>query len=141
MDGLRRVGVSLGSVAIAVVLSSVVISLATERRLDPGWFFIFSIFAVPGWLISIPMVLVMRKFDGWRFWVSLVAGTMIGPALVETLYGEPRIIGWSGMPVGILGVSRIYVLLAAGVCFIGTSIYLYVYREASVRAREWRWKG
>ncbi len=138
MDGLRRVLVSLGSVAVAVLVTWVVMSWAFERRIDPGWFFLIAVFAVPGWVVSIPMVLAMRRFEGWRFWVSLVAGTMIGPVIVALLHTKTGVSSWVN-GAGMALAYRDYLFLAAGVSFIGTSIYLYVYRTDAVRAREWRW--
>lgn len=37
------------------------------------------------WVITLPLVLLVRRFDGWRFWFLAVSGTLVGPALMIAL--------------------------------------------------------
>jgi len=40
------------------------------------------VFALPGWLIALPLILGVARIDGWRFWALLGLGTTIGPAVI-----------------------------------------------------------
>ena len=37
------------------------------------------------WVISLPLVLLINRFDGWRSWFLAVIGTLMGPALLVAL--------------------------------------------------------
>jgi hypothetical protein len=39
------------------------------------------LFSIPGWLIALPLVLLVRDFRGWRAWAWFVAGASIGPLI------------------------------------------------------------
>ena len=44
--------------------------------------FFVSAVGVSGWLIAVPIVLLVRDYTGWRFWVWGATGLCIGPAMV-----------------------------------------------------------
>src|ERR1700691_4565995 len=58
-------------------------------------------FSLPGWMIAIPIVVLVKNFGGWRLWVWGAAGFCIGPAFIFAvgIYGSltnPRSsVSWS----------------------------------------------
>ncbi|MGA9069441.1 MAG: hypothetical protein WB424_04235 [Terracidiphilus sp.] len=34
------------------------------------------------WVLALPFVLLISRFNGWRFWFLAVSGTLMGPALL-----------------------------------------------------------
>ena len=41
----------------------------------------FFLFALPGWLIALPFVIVFKDAEGWRGWATLLIGSAIGPGV------------------------------------------------------------
>jgi predicted MFS family arabinose efflux permease len=37
------------------------------------------------WVVTLPLVLLISRFDGWRFWFLALSGTLTGPALLIAL--------------------------------------------------------
>jgi hypothetical protein len=93
-------------------------------------FFLISSFL--GWVIAIPVVLALRNFNGWRFWVYLALGVLIGPVLwlaldAYSLVTNPRSqFDLTSMP---------YVV---AVSFLTTLFYLLAMRWAQAGARRTR---
>jgi hypothetical protein len=93
----------------------------------PGLVFVF-LFSLPGWVLSIPVVLIVTNVRGWRFWMYLVIGCSIGPLLMFgiALYGfltDPRTDGFAA------GASPLLFLGTAVSC-LTTLIYLLLLRRA-----------
>lgn len=88
----------LGAATLPVV--SVIMGLLSSRhlfRLNMDTFSIllaYALFALPGWVLSLPFVVLFRTATGYRFLLILLIGTAIGPAFM---------LGWSllsgGWPV------------------------------------------
>jgi hypothetical protein len=37
------------------------------------------------WVVTLPFVLLISRFNGWRFWFLAASGTLMGPALLIAL--------------------------------------------------------
>ena len=88
---LCRAGLSL---VCAVVASAIVCAVAIAfnyeefSRLSSGWLhFVRGAVIVIGiaWILTLPLVLLIGRFDGWRLWFLAVSGTLSGPALLIAL--------------------------------------------------------
>jgi hypothetical protein len=84
--------------------------------------------SLPGWLLAIPAVLLVRDLRRWRFWVYLALGSFIGPVLILGIafYSAVRAPNFAGFPRD--SMSTAY--LAAGISFLTTLIYLLLLRRA-----------
>jgi hypothetical protein len=74
------------AVLAAVIVCAVVIAYNYEAFSQSltGWFLFVRgavLVIMLAWVITLPLVLWVGRFDGWRFWVLAVSGTFIGPAL------------------------------------------------------------
>jgi predicted MFS family arabinose efflux permease len=75
------------------------------------------------WVITLPLVLLISRFDGWRSWFLAVSGTLMGPALLAALnlcirLAEPSqkfnlVEGWKVESV-VTGISLIATALYLG---------------------------
>ena len=45
---------------------------------------VYLLFALPGWILALPFVLLFKDAKGFRFWWILGIGTAIGPAFILT---------------------------------------------------------
>jgi hypothetical protein len=92
---------------------------------DP-WVIVLSL---PGWVLAIPIVLLVRNIRGWRFWMYWAVGILIGPVLIMAvaLYSGP---GLGGLPGG--SMSLLY--LATAISALTTLIYLLLLRRGQARA-------
>ncbi len=92
---------------------------------DP-WVIVVSL---PGWVLAIPIVLLVKNIRGWRFWMYWAIGVCIGPALIlgVALYSGP---GLAAIPGG--ATSLIY--LAAAISGLTTLLYLLLLRRGQARA-------
>ena len=92
--------------------------------------------SVPGWLLAIPIVLLVRNIRGWRFWVYCAIGACFGPALIlaVALFSAVRAPNFAGFP----GDSMSVVYMAGAVSTVTTLLYLVKLRiaqnQSSVRA-------
>lgn len=53
-----------------------------------SWFVFFrgiAIVILVAWIVSLPMVLLVEKTDGWRLGLLAVSGALMGPALLTIL--------------------------------------------------------
>ena len=84
-------------------------------NLEAGLAFGFFVSAVglSGWLIAVPIVVLVRDYTGWRFWAWGAAGFAIGPAVVS---GASLLVGFTG--------SAPYFLIATVVSGLSTAAYL-----------------
>ena len=85
MTAPKRMGLALGCVLLAV-LSFGLIAMATSVRY--GWSHVqpvleilpvYLLFALPGWILALPFVLLFKDASGWRVWAILGIGSAIGP--------------------------------------------------------------
>lgn len=84
--------------------------------------------SLPGWLLAIPAVLLVRDLRRRRFWLYLALGSCIGPVLILGIafYSALSAPNFAGFPRN--SMSTAY--LAAGISFLTTLIYLLLLRRA-----------
>lgn len=88
---LSRAALSL----LCAVLASVIVCTAEIAfnyeefsRSFSGWFLFIRgavLVIVLAWVITLPLVLLINRFDGWRFWFLAGSGTLMGPAVLIAL--------------------------------------------------------
>jgi hypothetical protein len=127
MNTFMRVGLWIGSVLFSVTLFSLLLSLTGS------FFIIFQVaitFALPVGLLYLPIVALLKTAQGWRMWVTLVTGTLVGPAslalwgVILQLRGGNAHTIWQGDGIG-LGVAPA-IILASLVGLLTTAIYVIV---------------
>jgi hypothetical protein len=114
-SGLMVLGGNVGSGAnggIGVVASVWIIFCST------------GFLVIPGWLLSLPLVLVFDRAEGWRFWVLGIYGTLLGPAILAAL-----ILAQHGSVAN--EDFALYFGFAFVVAFLSTAIYLSVLKHYS----------
>jgi hypothetical protein len=101
-----------------------------EGHLDPGRVLLSTcivlVASLPGWFVAIPIVVVVKTYNGWRLWACAVAGVCIGPALilglaVYSFLTDPRA---SGFAQG----SSVFLVLSSAVSILATTLYLLLVR-------------
>jgi predicted MFS family arabinose efflux permease len=84
---LSRAVLSLACADLAsVIVCAVVIACDYEEfsRSFTSWFLFVrgaALIIALAWVITLPMVFLVSRFDGWRFWFLAFSGTLVGPAL------------------------------------------------------------
>jgi hypothetical protein len=88
--------------------------------------------SLPGWLLAVPVVLLVRNIQGWRFWMYWGLGLLFGPAMILgiSLYSTVRAPNFAGFP----GNSISLVYLAGAISGLSSLIYLLLLRRGQVRA-------
>ena len=84
--------------------------------------FVTLLFALPGWLIAVPIILSVRNYSGWRKWLWAGLGGCVGPAfllglislsfLLQPRFGSLQPATWR------------YFVCAGAVSLISTAVYL-----------------
>jgi hypothetical protein len=88
---LSRAALSLVCAVLAsVIVCAIVIAYNYEefsRSLTSWFLFIRDSFLIImlAWVVTLPFVLLISRFNGWRFWLLAVSGTVMGPALLIVL--------------------------------------------------------
>jgi hypothetical protein len=88
--------------------------------------------SVPGWVLAIPMVLLVRNVAGWRFWMYWAIGICFGPAMILAIGVYSTVRGMSF--TGVFGGYASTVYMAGAVSGLSSLIYLLLLRRAQVRA-------
>jgi len=133
MNALRRVGLSLGCLLFSVTLFSLVFILLFGAGAVPLVFRVAIMVAIPVWCLYLPFVIALKDAEGWRIWIILLSGILIGPTslalwglTLQLRGGDPHKI-WQGDPlIGLGGIAAI--IFAAIVGFLTTSFYLIALR-------------
>lgn len=86
--------------------------------------FIVVVASLSGWLVAIPIVLLVRDYSGWRLWLWGAVGICIGPSVIFgiALYAfisDPRSAGFGA------GASD-FLLLATLISVFSTCGYLFL---------------
>ena len=102
--------------------------LTTILFFDP-WVITLS---MPGWVLAIPIVLLVRNIAGWRFWMYWAIGICFGPAMILAIgfYSAVRGPSFAGFP----GNYASTVYLAGAVSGLSSIFYLLLLRIAQARA-------
>ena len=72
-----------------------------------------------GWVLSLPFVIFVRNYEGWRYWLMLAIGTGIGPFTSILAFAY----------FGHLPVDFYLLWLPTGVSFVCTLLYLSFVRH------------
>lgn len=81
------------------------------------------------WVVTLPFVLLIGRFDGWRFWFLAASGAAVGPALLIALnfcirFAEPS-------PVFNVVDSWKVELVVTAVSLTATALYLATLKRSS----------
>ena len=89
----------------------------------------FLFFGLPGWLLAVPIVLVVADTRGWRFWMYWAIGSSIGPLMIVgiALYTKLTSPAAEGFTPGSIAFL---VFVTAAVSCLTTLIYLLSLRLA-----------
>lgn len=82
----RAVLLLVCAVLASAIVCAVLIAFNYEEfsRSLTGWFLFLrgaAIIIMLGWGVTLPFVLLISRFNGWRFWFLAVSGMLMGPAL------------------------------------------------------------
>lgn len=137
----KRLILSLVSVIAADVVCCTGLIFASERDWKTlshlfGWIIFATPFAfissVPGWLLSIPIILLIQRVNGVRFWILWGAGTLIGPVV---LFGSLLIDFLKSTKAADLSAwNKGALLMMVAVSSTTTLIYLVLLRKAQNKA-------
>jgi hypothetical protein len=88
--------------------------------------------SLPGWLLALPLVLLVTNVRGWRFWVYWIIGIAFGPAIVLVVNSVAAAQGFSlaGIPGGLSAATY----LAAAISGLSSLIYLLILRRGQTQA-------
>jgi hypothetical protein len=84
----KRLVYSLVSLMVAALICDAAVTLIDfyvypRQHSETGGFLpglgIVFLFSLSGWLLAIPIVLIMKNIHGWRFGAYLTIGCVIGP--------------------------------------------------------------
>jgi phosphatidylserine synthase len=135
MTTWRRISDSLLSVFFALAIGALCFAVLNSPSHPKAWlyaldftFFVGLPFCGAGWLVSLPMVLMVRRTKGWRFWVLLCAGSCIGPVIMvfSALYRAHQRGRLSGVNLrNLVSAQHSLIYLAAGVSFLTTLFYFF----------------
>jgi hypothetical protein len=94
--------------------------------------------AVAGWIIAIPLILMINNVSGWRFWLYLGIGSSSGPIIVFVGLLVPSIkyMTRSGhvQYTAVILVTLIALGFVVIPFFVGTLTYLLWLRKAQISA-------
>lgn len=123
-----RIGLWFGSLLLSVAIFSLFFSLAFYSP----FFLVFCVtmmFALPAWCLYLPFVIAFKNAEGWRMWIILVSGILIGPASIALWCliqlkagGDPYKIWHGEPPINMGGIVCMDLSLIVG--FLTTSFYV-----------------
>jgi hypothetical protein len=136
----QRIAISLLSVLFTLAIASLLLAVLNTPH-NPklwltailGFFFYGLLFCAAGWLLGLPLVVLVRRTDGWHFWTALAIGTAIGPITI-TLFAL-----WQGLksniPLSVVffhrnPLSNTLTWLAAAIALLTTLFFLLALRRA-----------
>ena len=133
MKALRRVGLSLGCLLLSVTLFSLLFILPFGAGAVALVFRVAIVFAIPVWCLYLPFVIALKDAEGWRIWIILLSGILIGPTslalwglTLQLRGGDPHEI-WQGDPlIGLGGIAAMIFAVIVG--FLTTFFYVIALR-------------
>lgn len=133
---LCRAALSLACAVVASVIVCVVMVAFNYEEFSrslTSWFLFIRgavLVILLAWGITLPFVLMINRFDGWRFWFLAVSGSLIGPALSIALNLGIRLAEHQRFDI-VEGWKVESVVTA--ISLIGTSLYLGFLRFSARR--------
>ena len=101
----KRMALAFGCMLLAIAALGILLTVPAAIRLGPRYALpaleilpVYLMFAIPGWVLALPFVVLFKDADGWRAWAILTIGPAIGPAFVLTwiLMSARGHIKWQG---------------------------------------------
>ncbi len=88
--------------------------------------------SLPGWVLALPLILLVRQVQGWRFWMYWGIGICFGPAMILGigLYSAARAPSFAGFPASYASTAY----LSGAISGLASLIYLLLLRRAQTRA-------
>jgi hypothetical protein len=88
--------------------------------------------SLPGWLVALPLVLLIKNVRGWRFWMYWAIGICIGPAIVVVVEWIAASRGFmlAGIPGGLVTAY----FLSAAISGLSSLLYLLLVRRGQTQA-------
>ncbi len=132
--GYSAVGFAVGIVSFSVWTTVAAGSTGQLNLIDPMlWLCLAaSMFALPGWLLALPMVLLVKRVDGWRFWAIWAMGTAIGPVVLIGFDLREWLAGGRAGRLADFGSS--FHWTGAWVAAVAALVYLLLVRRAQRRS-------
>jgi hypothetical protein len=136
-----RLGYSFLSVLIALVVLSTSIGTANFRDgvgQVLGVAFVTFMFGgclcLIGWVLSLPLVILIKTYTRWRYWTMLAIGTCLGPLvfLLVDLYLSHENPTSSGFATR----SYYFLFLPTGVSLLSSLLYLFFVRRHDEHPRQ-----
>jgi hypothetical protein len=126
MTKLKRVGLSFVSALGSELLVGASLAAGRGGGLnDMLWAAVgLSIFVIPGWLLSLLLVLLFDRADGWRFWILGIYGTLLGPAIIFAWAVACKAEGSAIEDFAYMGG------IALVIAFLSTAVYLSVLKRS-----------
>jgi len=81
------------------------------------------------WVVTLPLVLLISRFDGWRFWFLAASGTAVGPALLIALNLCIRLAAPS-QAFSVVDSWKVELVVTA-ISLTATSLYLVTLKRSS----------
>ncbi len=122
-----RAVLSLVCVVLAsMIVCAVLIAFNYEEfsRSLSSWFLFIrgaALIIMLGWGVTLPFVLLISRFNGWRIWLLAISGTLMGPALLILLNFCIRLAERQAFDI-VEGWKT--GLAATAISFIATALYL-----------------
>jgi hypothetical protein len=133
MSRIKCVGLSFLSAIAAELVVDVAMSAADHSGANGllAGIIGFSMFVIPGWLLSLPLVLAFDRADGWRFWVLGIYGTILGPAIIFVFALVSKVA--QGTP---FDYPLPLAAMALAIALCSTALYLGIFKHYSTDSME-----
>jgi hypothetical protein len=136
----QRIAISLLSVLFTLAIAAPCLGVLNSPHNPKMWltatvgfFFYGLLFCSVGWLLALPLVVLIRRADGWHLWAPLAVGTAIGPAtmILFTIYVGLK----SNLPLNAIyshrdPMSNTFICLATVISLLTTLFFLLFLRRA-----------
>jgi hypothetical protein len=124
MTRWKRVGLSFASAVIAEIMTALAINIPGGRHLFLehifGFIYFASFLVIPGWLLALPVLLFLKRTDGWHLGLMALIGISIGPFI------DLGMDLWSFLssPTAIFNIYLPWLYMATAISAIATALYL-----------------
>lgn len=125
MTRWKRFGVSIASLAMAELIFSLIFAIQAPPQKHwwtgaVAFLAVISIFAIPGWILALPIILSVQKITERHLWVLGVIGTLIGPFVI----GAIDLISWKLDRSAGTDFGWGFIGIATAISFLTTALYL-----------------
>jgi len=140
-DKWDRIAYSFLSVLIALVVLSGCIGVANFRdgvgqvlRVAFVTFVFGGCLCLIGWVLSLPFVILVETYTGWRYWAMLAIGTCLGP--LEFVLVDLYLSHENPTSSGFAPRSYYFLFLPTGVSLLSSLLYLFFVRRHDEHPRQ-----